>query len=77
MHSPADPVAAVLAADFTLGYFYKILLDLEPACGDHGVLGESCRDKNYHNLLRIVGRANVIKNISLLGHLCHSGRREL
>ncbi|KAK3866357.1 hypothetical protein Pcinc_028108 [Petrolisthes cinctipes] len=33
MHSPADPVVAVLAADFTLGYFYKLLLDLEPACG--------------------------------------------
>lgn len=40
MHSSADPVAAVLAADFTLGYFYKLLLDLEPACGGHGVLGE-------------------------------------
>lgn len=40
MHSSADPVAAVLAADFTLGYFYKLLLDLEPACGNHGVLGE-------------------------------------
>ncbi|KAG0727111.1 VWFA and cache domain-containing protein 1 [Chionoecetes opilio] len=37
MHSPADPVAAVLAADFTLGYFYKILLDLEPACGENGL----------------------------------------
>lgn len=40
MHSSADPVAAVLAADFTLGYIYKLLLDLEPACGGHGVLGE-------------------------------------
>lgn len=44
MHSPADPVAAVLAADFTLGYFYKILLDLEPACGGHDLLGESYKD---------------------------------
>lgn len=41
MHSPADPVAAVLAADFTVGYFYKILLDLEPACGGDDIFGES------------------------------------
>lgn len=45
MHSSADPVAAVLAADFTLGFFYKILLELEPACGDHGLVGESFRDE--------------------------------
>ncbi|XP_066955648.1 VWFA and cache domain-containing protein 1 [Macrobrachium rosenbergii] len=33
MHSPADPVVAVVATDFTLGFWYKLLLDLEPACG--------------------------------------------
>ncbi|CAL4111949.1 unnamed protein product, partial [Meganyctiphanes norvegica] len=32
LHSPNDPVVAVLAADFTLGYWYKLLLDMEPAC---------------------------------------------
>ncbi|XP_071548411.1 VWFA and cache domain-containing protein 1 [Panulirus ornatus] len=36
MHSPADPVVAVLATDFSLGYLYKLLLDLEPACGTDG-----------------------------------------
>uniref|UniRef100_A0A0N7ZCW3 VWFA domain-containing protein n=1 Tax=Scylla olivacea TaxID=85551 RepID=A0A0N7ZCW3_SCYOL len=40
MHSPADPVAAVLAADFTVGYFYKILLDLEPACGGDNIFDQ-------------------------------------
>lgn len=41
MHSPADPVVAVMAADFTLGYFYKLLLDLEPACGQTPHPGEN------------------------------------
>ena len=27
-----DPVVAVLAADFTLGYWYKLLLEMEPQC---------------------------------------------
>nr|XP_045607175.1 VWFA and cache domain-containing protein 1-like [Procambarus clarkii] len=36
MHSPADPVVAVLAADFTLGYWYKLLLDLDPSCCNYG-----------------------------------------
>lgn len=34
MHSSTDPVVAVLAADFTLGYWYKLILDLEPACAN-------------------------------------------
>ncbi|KAG7161734.1 VWFA and cache domain-containing protein 1-like 1 [Homarus americanus] len=40
MHSPADPVVAVLATDFTLGYWYKLLLDLEPSCGTDGSPGK-------------------------------------
>ncbi|XP_069955899.1 VWFA and cache domain-containing protein 1 isoform X2 [Cherax quadricarinatus] len=41
MHSPADPVVAVLATDFTLGYWYKLLLDLNPSCGNYGALGKA------------------------------------
>ncbi|XP_042881004.1 VWFA and cache domain-containing protein 1-like isoform X1 [Penaeus japonicus] len=40
MHSSTDPVVAVLAADFTLGYWYKLLLDLEPACANNARSGE-------------------------------------
>ncbi|KAB7497323.1 VWFA and cache domain-containing protein 1 [Armadillidium nasatum] len=32
LHSPDDPIQAVLAADFTMGYWHKLLVDIEPQC---------------------------------------------
>jgi hypothetical protein len=47
MHSSTDTVMAVLGMDFTLGFFYKLLLDTIPFCDEANVKCFILDDKGY------------------------------
>ncbi|KAL3869969.1 hypothetical protein ACJMK2_042589 [Sinanodonta woodiana] len=47
MHSPNDRVAAVMGMDVTLGYFYKIMVENIPTCGQKTVRCFLMNDKGY------------------------------
>ena len=49
MHTVHDPVVAVLAADFTVGYWYKLLTDLEPLCNNENDLLFGNENKKNNN----------------------------
>ncbi|XP_022246418.1 VWFA and cache domain-containing protein 1-like isoform X1 [Limulus polyphemus] len=47
MHSSSDAIKAVLGMDFTLGYFYKLLVDAIPLCEKDRVVCFIMDDKGY------------------------------